>query len=98
MIRVIRVVIIGAAVLITFLAFFGIRDSSRSPYTGIQHHNLVFQDFRRDSPNTDLALQPGDKFLSVDGIVPRNLNHFNFLTYSNVDLKPQVYRVSRGDS
>lgn len=98
MVRIIRHGLIAAAVLITVLEFFGIRDFTRSPYTGILHHNLVIQGFDGQSPNRGPALAPGDRILSVDGRIPRNLNHYNMLMYSNVDFLPQEYTIARGDS
>ena len=97
-IRVLRIVVMAAAVLITILEFFGIRDFSRAPYYGILHHNLVIQEVDRAGPNRDISLQSGDRIRSVDGQVPRNINHFNYLTASNTSLKPQVYTIARADS
>ena len=96
--RILRVGIIAAAILIIVLEFFGIRDFSRSPYTGIRNHNLIFRSFREDSPNRHLSLRSGDRIVSVDGVVPRNLNHFNCLVYNKGELKDQIYMVARGDS
>lgn len=97
-IRVYRVLVVSAAALIAILGVLGIEDFSQSPYTGIQHNNLVIQSVLRDSPNTATPLRRQDKILAVDGRVPRNLNHFNFLVYSNTELRPQRYTVARGDS
>lgn len=97
-IRVFRVLVVSAAALVTILGVLGIEDFSQSPYTGIQHHNLVVQGVWRDSPNETLPLRTRDKILAVDGTVPRNLNHFNYLVHSNTDLRPQRYTIARGDS
>ena len=96
--RILRVGIIAAAILIIVLEFFGINDFSRSPYTGIRNHNLIFRGFREDSPNRHLSLRSGDRIVSVDGVVPRNLNHFNYLVYNKGERKDQIYMVARGDS
>ena len=97
-VRVFRVLVVPTAALITILGVFGIEDFSKAPYSGIQHHNLVVRGIGRDSPNEGIPLRPGDKILAIDGVVPRNLNHFNFLIYSNRELRPQRYTIARADS
>lgn len=93
-----RVLVVLAAALVTILGVLGIEDFSKSPYTGIQHHNLVIRSIEKGSPNEGMQLSTGDRILAVDGIAPRNLNHFNSLIYSNVELRPQRYTIARGDS
>ena len=97
-IRVFRVLVVSIAALITVLGVFGIEDFAKSPYTGIQHHNLVVQSVARDGPNTSTGLRTGDKILAVDQTVPRNLNQFNYLVYSNRELRTQRYTIARGDT
>lgn len=98
MIRVLRVCLIATAILITILEFFGIRDFSRAPYTGLSHQSLVIREIEIPSPNENLPVEPGDKIFAVDGEIVRNVNHFKFLVYSNTELNPQVYTLLRGDS
>ena len=98
MIRVIRVCLIAAAILITILEFFGIRDFSKAPYTGLSHQSLVIREIEVPSPNENLPVTPGDKIYAVDGEVVRNVNHFKFLVYSNTEMTPQAYTLLRGDS
>lgn len=97
-IRVFRVLVVSAAALITILGVLGIEDFAQSPYTGIQHHNLVIQGVPPRGPNGAAPLRRGDKILAVDGRLLRNLNQFNYLVYSNTDLRPQRYTIARGDS
>lgn len=98
MVRTIRVCLIAAAILITILEFFGIRDFSKAPYTGISHQSLVIRGIEAPGPNEYLPVLPGDKIQAVDGEIVRNVNHFKYLVYSNTELKPQVYTLVRGDS
>lgn len=88
----------ASAVLITMLEFFGTRDFSRAPYVGIQHHNLIIQAIEDDSPNRGLGLKPGDRILSVNGVIPRNLNHFTYLIFANRAFEPIPFMVARADS
>ncbi len=97
-IRTIRIGLLAAAVLITVLEITGIKEFSTSPYTGILHHNLVIERLEELSPNRNLPLKRLDRIIAVDGYVLRNLNHFRYLTYSNTDLKVQVYRIENADS
>jgi sigma-B regulation protein RsbU (phosphoserine phosphatase) len=97
-IRTIRVCLIATAILITLLEFFGIRDFSKSPYTGIYHQSLVIRDMDTGGPNEGLPVLPGGKIHAVDGEIVRNVNHFKYLVYSNTELRPQVYTLVRGDS
>jgi sigma-B regulation protein RsbU (phosphoserine phosphatase) len=97
-IRVIRVCLIVTAILITVLEFFGIRDFSKAPYTGLSHQSLVIREIETPSPNENLPVIPGDKIYAVDGQIVRNVNHFKFLVYSNTEMNPQVYTLLRGDS
>ncbi len=98
MIRFLRVALVAVAILITVLDLFGIEDFINSPYHGIRYNNLVFLELERDSPNEGSGLAPGDQILAVDGRSLHNIIHFKNVTYSNRELKPQVYTVSRGDS
>lgn len=98
MIRVLRVCIIATAILITILEFFGIRDFSRAPYTGLSHQSLVIREIESPGPNENLPVAHGDKILAVDGELVRNVNHFKHLVFSNTDLSPQIYTLARGDS
>ena len=98
MIRVTRVGLIAAAILITILEFFGIRDLSKAPFTGLSHQSLVIREIETPGPNEDLSVRPGDRILAVDGEIARNVNHFKYLVYSNTDMSPQVYTLQRGDS
>jgi serine phosphatase RsbU (regulator of sigma subunit) len=97
-IRIIRSVVLAAAVLVTVLGFWGTRDFYRSPYNGIQHHNLVIQGFYGNSPNRGLPLKQGDRIIAVGGVKVRNLNHYNYLVYSDTKLKPIDFTIARGDS
>ena len=98
MVRVIRVCLIAAAILITVLEFFGIRDFSRAPYTGLSHQSLVIREIERPGPNDNLPVEPGDKIIAVEGEIVRNVNHFKYLVYTNTELHPQRYTLMRGDS
>lgn len=98
MIRLVRITLLGAALLITVLAFFGIRDFSRSPYNGIQHHSFVIQGIDPNGPNRALVLKPGDRIVAVGGVRARNLNHFNDLVSSDRALGPLHFTIARGDS
>jgi sigma-B regulation protein RsbU (phosphoserine phosphatase) len=97
-IRILRVCLIATAILITVLEFFGIRDFSRAPYTGLSHQSLVIRDIENESPNRDLPIRHGDKICAVDGEIVRNVNHFKYLVSSNTDLESQTYMLQRGDS
>ena len=98
MIRILRVCLITVAILITVLEFFGIRDSSRAPYSGISHQSLVIREIEPEGPNSDLPLEAGDRILAVDGEFVRNVNHYKYLTFSNTDHLPQLYTLQHGDS
>lgn len=98
MIRALRVSLIAAAILITLLEFFGIRDFSRAPYTGLSHQSLVIRDIERDGPNRDLPIRPGDRIYAVDGEIVGNVNHYKYLVYANTALRSQTYTMKRGDS
>jgi len=97
-IRIIRLGLIAAAILITVLDIAGISGLPNTPYTGIRHNNLVFLEFAEDSPNRALPLEQGDEIVAVDGVAVRNINHFHFLTKSSDRGEPQVYTVARGYS
>jgi sigma-B regulation protein RsbU (phosphoserine phosphatase) len=97
-IRAARIAIMASAVLIAIVEFFGTRDFSRSPYIGIQHHNLVIQEVEHDGPNWRLGLKPGDRIVSVGGVRPRNLYHFAYLISACPVFKPMPFTIARGDS
>lgn len=97
-IRVARIVGMASAVLIAVLEFFGTRDFARSPYIGIQHHNLIIQAIEGDGPNRNIGLKPGDRILSVNGVIPRNVNHATSLIFANRAFKPIPFTVARADS
>lgn len=98
MIRYISYLTVCAAVLITILGFMGAEDFTSLPYSGIQHHNLEFQSFQKNSPNNRLPLKPGDRIVAVDGHKIRNMNHFLFLISSDTTKKQQQYLFQRQDS
>ncbi|MGD1048323.1 MAG: SpoIIE family protein phosphatase [Candidatus Krumholzibacteriaceae bacterium] len=98
MISVPRIAIVVVAVLIAVLGTLGFRDYVRSPYTGIQDHNLVIRAIEAESPNRDAGLSPGDRIVAVNGTVPRNRNHYASLVAADRTLKPLVFMISRGDS
>jgi serine phosphatase RsbU (regulator of sigma subunit) len=97
-VRLVRIALLGAALLITVLAIFGIRDFSRSPYNGIEHHSFVIQGVAPDSPNRVLPLERGDRIVAVNGVRVRNLNHYNDLVGADRSLEPQDFTIARGDS
>lgn len=96
--RIIRVVVLAAAVLVAVLGVLGFRDYSRSPYNGIQHHNLVVQGVAPKGPNRGLPLEPGDRIVAVGGVRLRNLNHYNYLISSNTGFAALRFTIARGDS
>ena len=98
MIRVPRIAIVVGAVLIAVLGTLGFRDFVRSPYTGIQDHNLVIRAIEAQSPSNDARLLPGDRIVAVNGIAPRNRNHYASLLAADRTTKPLVFTISRGDS
>jgi serine phosphatase RsbU (regulator of sigma subunit) len=97
-IRFIRIGLITGAILITVLDIAGISRLPDTPYTGIRHTNLVFQELEEESPNHDLQLERGDEIIAVDGVTVRNLNHFRFLTEYGSPEGSQIYTVARGYS
>ncbi|MCK4351638.1 MAG: SpoIIE family protein phosphatase [Candidatus Krumholzibacteria bacterium] len=98
MIRILRICLITIAILITVLEFFGIRDFSRAPYSGISHQSLVIRKVKQEGPNSDLMVDAGDRIIAVNGEFVHNVNHYKYLTYSNTDHMPQLYTLQRGDS
>ncbi|MBN2185697.1 MAG: SpoIIE family protein phosphatase [Candidatus Krumholzibacteriota bacterium] len=98
MARFLRCVLIAVALVIILLDFFGLEDFANSPYHGIRHSNLVFLEYFDDSPAKDSGLIAGDRIFAVDGVPVRNIIHFKYLTYSNLDHRPQTYTIARGDS
>jgi sigma-B regulation protein RsbU (phosphoserine phosphatase) len=98
MIKVPRIVIVALAVLIAALGSLGFRDFARSPYIGIQDHNLVIQAVETSSPNREARLAPGDRILAVNGVIPRNLNHYTYLLSTDRTMRPLVFTIARGDS
>jgi sigma-B regulation protein RsbU (phosphoserine phosphatase) len=98
MIRVPRIAIVAFAVLIAVLGVLGFRDFTRSPYTGIQHYNLVIRAVEASSPGREAGLAPGDRILKVNGVTPRNINHYGSLVASDRELRPLAFTVVRGDS
>jgi hypothetical protein len=97
-IRILRICLITIAILITVLEFFGIRDFSRAPYSGISHQSLVIREVEQEGPNSDLMVDAGDRILAVNGEFVHNVNHYKYLTFSNTDHIPQLYTLQRGDS
>ena len=93
-----RVFLILSTVTITILGIRGLIDFSKSPYTGIFHHNLIIQKIDQNGPNRGIGLLPGDKIVSVNGISPRNINHFRYLIFSNTERRVMIYEIARGDS
>ncbi|MDD3642135.1 MAG: SpoIIE family protein phosphatase [Candidatus Krumholzibacteria bacterium] len=98
MIRFIRWCLICGALLITVLDIAGGLAFPDSAFTGIRHSNLVFREFKRDSPNAGIPLERGDRILAVDGRAARNINHFRFLVESADSGAVQTYVFARGDS
>jgi len=98
MFRFLRALIILSAVTIAVFTILGAIDFAYSPYSGIKHQNLIIQKVEEGGPNRELKLEPGDRILAVDGISPRNINHFKYLVNSNKALLPQKYRLARNDS
>jgi sigma-B regulation protein RsbU (phosphoserine phosphatase) len=89
---------VALAVLIAILGALGFRDFTRSPYTGIQDHNLVIRAIDESGPNRASGLAAGDRILAVDGVVPRNLNDYAYLVGSDRSLRTLAFTVERGDS
>jgi len=98
MLSVPRIAIVAFAALIAILGLLGFRDFTRSPYTGIQHYNLVIRAVEASSPNREAGLAPGDRILRVNGVHPRNINHYASLVASDRALRPLVFTIERGDS
>ena len=98
MIRVPLISIVVLAVVIALLGSLGFRDFARSPYTGILHYNFVIRAIEATSPNRGLGLRPGDRIIAVNGVKPRNLNHYASLVYSNRGTAPLDLTVERGGS
>jgi serine phosphatase RsbU (regulator of sigma subunit) len=92
----IAIVVFAAAV--ALLGSLGFRDFARSPYTGIQHYNFVIRAIEETSPNRALGLRPGDRILAVNGVAPRNLNHYASLVSSDPGAEVLPYTIARGDS
>ncbi len=98
MTRVSLIAIVVLAVIIALLGSLGFRDFTRSPYTGILHYNFAIRAIEQTSPNRDLGLRPGDRIIAVNGVSPRNLNHYASLVFSNRGASPLDFTVARGDS
>ncbi|MFA4947250.1 MAG: SpoIIE family protein phosphatase [Candidatus Krumholzibacteriia bacterium] len=98
MIRIPLIAIVVLAVVIALLGSLGFRDFTRFPYTGILHYNFVIRAIEETSPNRGLGLRPGDRILAVNGVSPRNLNHYAGLISSNRGMAPLEFTVARGDS
>ncbi len=96
--RVPLIAIVVFAVAIALLGSLGFRDFARSPYTGIQHYNFAIRAVEAASPNRTLDLRPGDRILAVDGVAPRNLNHYASLVSSGRGAEPLPFTIARGDS
>ncbi len=92
------IAIIGLAAVIALLGSLGFRDFTRFPYTGILLYNLVIRAIEETSPNRGLGLRPGDRILAVNGVRPRNLNHYAGLISSSCGTAPLAFSVARGDS
>lgn len=98
MIRIPRIAVVGLALAIAVLGALGFRDFSRSPFIGIQHHNLVITAIEPASPNCGTGIEPGDRILTVNGIRVRNLNHYVSLVSGNRAREPLPFVLARGDS
>jgi len=98
MYRIIRFLSILFALIIAILAIWGISEFINSPYSGIQHQNLVIQYILEDSPNLEKGLKPGDRIVSIDGVRIRNINHLIYCVYKNRDRREQTYTIARTDS
>ncbi|MCK4538505.1 MAG: SpoIIE family protein phosphatase [Candidatus Krumholzibacteria bacterium] len=98
MTRTLRIALVVTAFLITILDLFGLADFTRAPYHGIRHNNLVFLEFEKESPNAEKDLVAGDRVVAVNGIRPRNIIHFKYLTRSNTPFSSQVFTIVRADS
>jgi serine phosphatase RsbU (regulator of sigma subunit) len=91
-------VIVVLAAIIALLGSLGFRDFTRSPYTGILHYNFVVRAIEQTSPNREIGLLPGDRIVAVNGVSPRNLNHYASLVFSDRGMAPLAFTVARGDS
>jgi sigma-B regulation protein RsbU (phosphoserine phosphatase) len=98
MTRVPLIAIVVLAVVIALLGSLGFRDFTRFPYTGILHYNFVIRAIEETSPNRGLGLRPGDRILAVNGVSPRNLNHYAGIISSNRGMAPLEFTIARGDS
>jgi serine phosphatase RsbU (regulator of sigma subunit) len=98
MTRVPLIAIALLAAIIALLGSLGFRDFTGFPYTGILHYNFVIRAIEETSPNRGLGLRPGDRILAVNGVSPRNLNHYASLISANCGRAPLEFTVARGDS
>jgi phosphoserine phosphatase RsbU/P len=96
--RVPLIAIVVLAAVIALLGSLGFRDFTRSPYTGILHYNFVIRAIEETSPNRSIGLKPGDRILAVNGTIPRNLNDYASLVFSNRGMVPMDFAIARGDS
>jgi len=80
---------------IVVLAFPGMAERWRAPWSGIVTRNLVVQQVRDNGPAADAGIQPGDVILAVDGERLRNRGHYQHLVAQNQAYSPQVYTVAR---